>query len=112
MSEFTSGAVARSELEMVLATLHGTASAMAADTRPPARIKLGAAGVTLEWDLVPSPAPSAPSRPASAERHSLEVGPSGSAVPDNGDGGVVAQPVTAQHTLTCLLYTSPSPRDS
>jgi len=41
-----------SELETVLATLHRSAAAMAADPRPPARIRLGAAGVTLEWDLL------------------------------------------------------------
>lgn len=42
-----------SELEQILTTLHRAAAAMVADPRPPARIRLGAHGVDLEWELVP-----------------------------------------------------------
>ncbi|MBP2371838.1 acetyl-CoA carboxylase biotin carboxyl carrier protein [Pseudonocardia parietis] len=43
-----------SELEQILTTLHRAAAAMVADPRPPARIRLGAHGVDLEWELVPA----------------------------------------------------------
>lgn len=97
------------ELETVLATLHRTAAAMAAEPRPPARIRLDAAGVTLEWDLVPGVAPPAavapPALPVAAEA-SAPVGAGASGRDD-------AVPAAARHTLTAptvgVFYRSPEP---
>ncbi|MCE0764875.1 acetyl-CoA carboxylase biotin carboxyl carrier protein subunit [Pseudonocardia kujensis] len=111
------------ELETVLATLHRTASAMAADARPPARIKLGAAGVTLEWDLVRV---GAADHTPNAQLVPIEGGvptpvvatvpASAAPAPAAAAGGAVsggAAVVTAQHTLTAptvgVFYRAPEP---
>jgi acetyl-CoA carboxylase biotin carboxyl carrier protein len=109
-----------SDLETVLATLHRTATAMAAEPHPPARIKLGVDGVTLEWDLLPAPT-------ALHERHLGGTALSHGAARDNGNGvPATAAPVAvapaealpvatvvAQHTLTAptvgVFYRSPEP---
>ena len=92
-----------SELETVLVTLHRTAAAMAAEPRPPTRIRLDAAGVTLEWDLAPTAAPVARVVPATVTAAPAEV-----AVP-----AAPAPPAAAQSTLTAptvgVFYRSPEP---
>lgn len=93
---------APSDLDGVLATLHRSAAAMAAGPHPPARIRLGVDGVTVEWDLVPGvriPDPT-PAPPAAAP-------PAAPPAP------VAEEPAPAGHVLTAptvgVFYRAPEP---
>ena len=112
------------ELETVLATLHRTASAMAADARPPARIRLGASGVTLEWDLVPASAALAAPTAAAARAAPpafddaavpvpTAVAPAPAAVAGGAPVAAAVASPPAQHTLTAptvgVFYRAPEP---
>jgi acetyl-CoA carboxylase biotin carboxyl carrier protein len=100
-----------SDLESVLATLHRTASAMAADPHPPARIRLGASGVTLEWDLAPATAPAALSAelpggltaPARNGVAPVAVVPAVPAVPTVSTASAAALPVPAAPGATAVV---------
>ncbi|MCF7548568.1 biotin/lipoyl-containing protein [Pseudonocardia sp. WMMC193] len=110
---------APSGLEAVLASLHRTATAMAADPRPPARIKLGVDGVTLEWDLLPTLMPERDRgdgpRPHGAVRGAGQApfDGSGGAGPATAGPAAPAATVTVQHTLTAptvgVFYRSSEP---
>jgi acetyl-CoA carboxylase biotin carboxyl carrier protein len=92
-----------SDLDGVLATLHRSASAMAAGPHPPARIRLGVDGVTVEWDLVPGvriPEPTPAPPPAAAAPAALPA-------------PVAEEPAPAGHVLTAptvgVFYRAPEP---
>jgi acetyl-CoA carboxylase biotin carboxyl carrier protein len=90
------------DLDGVLATLHRSASAMAAGPHPPTRIRLGVADVTVEWDLAPAaPALAPPTAQVSAAAPVVPAAP------------VAAEPEPAGHVLTAptvgVFYRAPEP---
>lgn len=119
MSVSTPEPAAPSGLEAVLASLHRTATAMAADPHPPSRIKLGVDGVTLEWDLLPSlPLERDRAdvlRPQSAVRAAGQAALDGrgAAAPAPAAPAAPVATVIAQHTLTAptvgVFYRSSEP---
>jgi acetyl-CoA carboxylase biotin carboxyl carrier protein len=96
-----------SDLDGVLATLHRSASAMAAGPHPPARIRLVAAGVTVEWDLAPG-APNTASNTAPAPPTAAAA-----PAPDSTEPVVATEPGPTGHVLTSptvgVFYRAPEP---
>lgn len=100
------------ELETVLATLHRSATAMAADHRPPARIRLAVDGVTLEWDLVPGATaePVDPATPSTAAPVHADTTVPVPVAPGPASAGAAT---VVGHTLTAptvgVFYRAPEP---